>query len=239
MRHLERKAIPTGPAGTPGSLAAALASVPDPRRPYGWDPAYPPVPLVGLLQLAVVAMLCGARSLSAIAQWAAERQQDEPALLGALGVPPERRPCVATLHRVFKALDVGAYEAALGGWLAEFPGPRREGIAFDGKALRGSQAAGVPGVYLVAAYAHQRQAVLRQLRIASKGQEIAAARTLIPQVVRPGHVVTADALLTQRAVCREIVAAGGDYLLPVDDNQPTLRADVADAFPPLGADTAG
>ncbi len=43
----------------------------------------------------------------------------------------------------------------------------------------------------------------------------------------------ADALLTQRAVSRAIVAGGGDYLLPVDDNQPTLRDGIAAAFPPL------
>src|SRR4051794_30438982 len=112
MRHLERKAVPAGPEGAAGSLTAALAAVPDPRRPYGWRPAYPPLPLVGLLQVAVVAMLCGARSLSAIAQWAAERQQDEPAVLLALGLPLGRHPCVATLHRVFKALDGAAFERA-------------------------------------------------------------------------------------------------------------------------------
>jgi len=85
-------------------LAAALATVPDPRRPYGWHPTHAPIPLVALLQVTVAATLCGARSLYAIAQWAEDRRQDAPALLEALGVPPGRRPCVATLHRVFKAL---------------------------------------------------------------------------------------------------------------------------------------
>lgn len=56
----------------PGSLAAALAAVPDPRRPRGWDPEHPPVPLVVLLQLCVAAILSGARSLYAIAQWGRE-----------------------------------------------------------------------------------------------------------------------------------------------------------------------
>lgn len=44
-----RKPLPKGPEGPPGSLAAALANVPDPRRPYGWRPEYPPIPLVALL----------------------------------------------------------------------------------------------------------------------------------------------------------------------------------------------
>ena len=106
--------MPPAPAAPPGSWAAALAAVPDPRRPYGWRPEHPPIFLVALLQVMIAATLCGARSLYASAQWAEERRQDAPALLEALGVPPGRRPCVATLHRVFKALDVAALEAALG-----------------------------------------------------------------------------------------------------------------------------
>ena len=43
----------------------------------------------------------------------------------------------------------------------------------------------------------------------------------------------ADALLTQREVCRQIAGGGGECLLPVKGNQPTLRQDAADAFPPL------
>ena len=108
-----RKPLPQAPPAAPGSLAEALASVPDPRHPYGWRPQYPPIPLVALLQLAVTATLCGARSLYAIAQWGRERLEDEPELLESLGVPPGRSPSVATLHRVFKALDVAAFEVTL------------------------------------------------------------------------------------------------------------------------------
>jgi hypothetical protein len=92
VRHLERRPIPAAPPAPPGSLAAALASVPDPRRPYGWRPEYPPLPLVGLLQLTIAALVCGARSLYAIAQWGQERLEDDPALLLDLGLPPGRRP---------------------------------------------------------------------------------------------------------------------------------------------------
>ena len=45
------------------SLAAALGTVSDPRHPYGWWPARPPLPLVGLLQFTVAAVVCGVRSL--------------------------------------------------------------------------------------------------------------------------------------------------------------------------------
>ena len=94
-----REPLPQAPPAPAGSLAAALATVPDPRRPYGWRPDAAPIPLVALLQLAVAATLCGARSLYGMAQWGRERLSDDPGLLQALGLPAGRSPCVATLHR--------------------------------------------------------------------------------------------------------------------------------------------
>ncbi len=35
-------------------------------------------------------------------------------------------------------------------------------------------------------------------------------------------VITTDALLTQRSFCHAIINRGGDYVLPVKDNQPEL-----------------
>jgi hypothetical protein len=220
-------------------LAAALEQVPDPRRPYGWRPGAAPVPLVALLQLTVVGLLCGARSLFAIAQWAAERHTDAPYVLEALGFPPGRRPCVATLHRVFKALDVAAFEAALGAWLAQTGVAPTDPLAIDGKTLRGIHGEELPGVHLVAAYAHAAGAVLGQVPSAGKGHELAAAQALLEQVPLVGRLVTADALLTQREVATTIVARGGDYLLPVKQNQPTLYADLETAFSPLAGDRVG
>lgn len=233
------KAMPTLPPAPPGSLAAALAAVPDPRRPYGWRPQYPPIPLVALLQVTVAAMLCGSVSQNAIAQWVRERAEDDPELLTALGLPAGRVPCVATFHRVFKALDVAAFEQALGGWLQQTGIAPGEALAVDGKAVRGVERDGVPGVYLVSVYAHAAETVIAQVRTAGKGHELTAARTLLGQVPVAGQVVTGDALLTDRALCAQVVAAGGDYLLPVDENQPALRADLEAAFSPLAGDGRG
>jgi len=238
VKNLERRAVPAAPPGAPGSLAAALAAVPDRRRPYGWRPGAEPVALVGLLQVTVAALLCGCRSLYAIAQWGRERREDDPGLLRALGLPPGRSPSVATLHRVFKALDVGAFERAVGAWLAQTGVEADEALALDGKALRGIHGEQVPGVHLVGAYAQRSAALIGQLRAAGKGHELAAAKELLGELPVQGRLVTGDALLTQRDVARRVVAGGGDYLLPVDENQPALRRDLEAAFSPLGADGA-
>jgi hypothetical protein len=244
-----RKVVPVIEAPAAGSLAEALAGVPDPRRPYGWRPGHEPIPLVALLQLTVVALLCGARSQLAVAQWGRDRLDDDPGLLEALGLPPGRSPCVATLHRVYKQLDVTAFEAALGAWLGRAeskPAAKTtqrvpEAVALDGKVLRGSQPKredepdSVPGTYLVAAYAHRSGVVLGQIRAAGKGHELAAAKALLQVIPVAGRVVTADALLTQRDISEQIVAAGGDYLFPVDGNQGALLKDAEAALSPLDA----
>jgi hypothetical protein len=74
---LKQKEVPAGPATPAGSLAEALAALPEARRPYGWSPGRSPLPLAGMLQVAVAAMLCGARSLYAVAQWARERAEED------------------------------------------------------------------------------------------------------------------------------------------------------------------
>jgi DDE_Tnp_1-associated/Transposase DDE domain len=243
----KRKVVPVLEDVAAGSLAEALCGVPDPRRPYGWRPGHEPIPLVALLQLTVVALLSGARSQLAVAQWGRERLEDDPGLLEALGMPPGRSPCVATLHRVYKQVDVVAFEAALGAWLAQTGSTPAattstrvpEAIALDGKVLRGSQPKradepdSVPGTYLVAAYAHVAGTVLGQVRTAGKGHELAGAKALLKQVPIAGRVITADALLTQRDISEQIVTDRGDYLFPIDDNQPALLQDAAAALSPL------
>ena len=243
MKGMERNEV-VPPAAVPGSLAAALAGVPDPRRPYGWRRGCTPVPLVALLQATVVAVLCGARSQYAVAQWVRERLADEPALLEALGFPPGRGTCVATLHRVYRALDVVTFERAVGEWLASRVVAPEDAVAVDGKTLRGvpghvADGDGgeyVPGLHLVAAYAHRAGAVLAQVRAPGKGQELAAVAAVLAQVPLAGRVVTGDALLAQRTVCQQVLDGGGDYVLPVKENQPALRESLAQAFSPLAAE---
>jgi len=190
-------------------------------------------------------VLCGARSLYAVAQWVRERAEDDPSLLEALGVPPGRSTCVATLHRVYRVLDVDAFERAVGTWLATTMVAPDDAVAIDGKTVRGvpghvergdaSASAYVPGLHLVAAYAHGADAVVAQVHAPGKGQELAAVETVLAQVPLAGRVVTGDALLTQRAVCQQILDGGGDYVFPVKENQPALRESLAQAFSPVAA----
>jgi predicted transposase YbfD/YdcC len=110
-----------------------------------------------------------------------------------------------------------------------------EGIAIDGKTLRGSQKQGAPGGYLLSALAHRLGLTLAQQAVADATNEIPVALELLHHVVLEGRVVTVDALLTQRQLAQQLVAVGGDYAMLVKENQPQLREDIETVFalPPI------
>ena len=217
---------------TDGSLYSALARLPDARKARG--KLYP---LPALLTMTVAATLCGCKTLTAIAQWG----RDYNHLLGLLGFTKRaggryRCPCVGELSTVYATLDADAFEAVLRPWLqAGGPGAT---VAVDGKRLRGSRDGAVPGVHLVSAYDRDAKAVLAQVPTGDTN-EAKAALTLLGLIPLDGVVVTGDAAFTQREFCEKVVAGGGDYFLPVKDNQPDLReaiaAGFARAFSPAGA----
>src|SRR3954462_12457003 len=102
-------------------------------------------------------------------------------------------------------------------------------LAIDGKTARGSRDGDTPGVHLVSAYAPDVKAVLAQLRVDAKTNEHKAALELLGVLPLNDKVVTGDAMFTHRDVCAAVIAGGGDYVLPVKENQPTLSRDIAAA----------
>ena len=182
------------------SLLEALWSVPDPRRRRGRR-----YELATVLALAVCAMACGARSLYAIAQFGKDHRE---LVCRALGIARWTTPDHATLHRIFRHLNVGAFESVLGAWLSARGFSAERAIAVDGKTLRGIHGEAVPGVHLVAAFTHQSGIVLTQEAAPGKGQELAAVEAVLARLDLQGVVVTGDALLAQRGLCRQIVKKG-------------------------------
>jgi hypothetical protein len=183
------------------SLLEALAEVPDPRSRHGRR-----YEIASVLAMAVCAMACGARSQYAIAQWGKEHFV---LVQAALGLTRKRAPCQATLHRVLKRVQAKAFEAVLAQWFQARGLKPGEGIALDGKTLRGIHGEEVPGVHLVAAYAHRRGIVLDQEAAPGKGQELEAVREILKRLELAGQVVTGDALLAQRDICTMIGGKGG------------------------------
>jgi predicted transposase YbfD/YdcC len=206
----------------PPSLQEVFATLPDPRHARGRRH-----PLGAILNLTAVAVLAGMRGLEAIAQFARDHGL---AFRLALGFTRLDSPCKAALSILFRKLDIDAYEQALARWVLARCPELGEAIALDGKTLRGSAGAGIPGVHLLAAYAPKVAAVLGQLRVEGKTNEHKAALRLLGILPLEGKVVSGDALFCQKDVCQEVLDRGGDYLFTVKDNQPQLHFDIACMF---------
>lgn len=132
-----------------------------------------------------------------------------------MGFARATAPCAATLDLIFRRLDRTAVEAALGRWaegvLAGLPTPcgALEGVACDGKALRGSRTQGAPDAHPLSAVSHRLDVTVAQEAVDDKTNEIGAIPTLLAQLLLAGRVITLDTLLTQRAVAQTIVDGQG------------------------------
>jgi hypothetical protein len=214
------------PSEYPG-LLERLATIPDPRDRRGRRHA-----LVSVLALAGAAVLAGAHSLTAIAEWAADMPQPVLAALGVRRDPltgTRHAPDETTMRRRLGRLDGDALDAAVGAWLADRlrpPGPRhRRAVAVDGKSVRGAIGPDGRPVHLLAALDHTDGMVLAQLAVDGTTNEIARFQPLLDGLDLAEVVVTADAMHTQREAAEFLVTRKQpDYLLLVKGNQPVLHA---------------
>lgn len=210
------------------SLRDALAEVPEFRQAQGRR-----YELLSVLLLCCVAVMCGYRSQAAIAEWGTNYGRK---WLARLGIKRRRGPSQPTLHRIFKGIDCGQLERVLGQWaeqVMESCPPQSaalEAVAVDGKTLCGSRRQGALDAHLLSAVSHRLGVVMAQVAVADRTNEIGQVDELLAALVLEGRIITADSLLTQREIAQAIITGGGDYVLPVKENQPCLREDIALVF---------
>ena len=189
-------------------LLERLAMLPDPRDRRGRRH-----PLASVLAVSAAAVLAGARSVTAIAEWAA----DAPGpVLAALGVRRDRSPAAA--RSPARPPSAGCWRGStatrwmpVGAWLADrlHPLSHRRVLAVDGKRLRGSARAGHQ-VHLLAALDHHDGAVLAQREVPAATNEIADIQPQLAGLNLASVVVTADALHTQPDHASFLVDRGAD-----------------------------
>ena len=208
-------------------LLEVLGSVPDPRQARGIRHGF-----VGIIAIGLAAVLAGARSFVAISEWAADQSAQTLSLLGVAGAGPTE----STIRRVFTRADGDALDQALGAfmWTRTTVNHGRRIIAIDGKTVRGARTRSAAGAveasgagrapHLVAAFDHTAGAVLGQVAVAAKSNEIPAVQRLLGLFDLTDTVVTVDAMHTQTDTARQITDAGGDYVFTVKANQPSLHA---------------
>ena len=204
-------------AKSPQSLMSYWDTIPDPREDRTKKHA-----LTDILATTFFATLSGAESFDAVHRFAVEQEAWLRTVLPlANGIPS-----ADTIGRVFAMLSPKAFAAVVTDWLAEAcDATGANHIAIDGKSVRGAKGNTFSGrLHLVTAWATANGLVLGQEAVAAKSNEITAIPELLKTLHLKGALVTIDAAGTQVEIAQQIKAQGGDYLLPVKGNQPTLLA---------------
>ncbi|XVS66381.1 ISAs1 family transposase [Actinosynnema sp. CA-299493] len=213
------------PVGQVADLRVFLDRVPDPRKRRGVRHS-----LSSILLLSAAAVVAGARSFAAIAEWAADAPQR---LLRRLGVRFDivgdrfLAPEESTVRRVLSRVDGDALDAVIGAWSASRVDGRETGgvlpaVAVDGKSVAATFGrAGGSGVHLMAVFRHEDGIVAGQRQVPTGG-ELAGFRPLLDTVDLAGVVVTADALHTQRDHARYLHERGAHYVFTVKTGWPRV-----------------
>jgi predicted transposase YbfD/YdcC len=141
-------------------------------------------------------------------------------------------PSHDTFGRVFSLLDPAELVACVRQWLDEVGREIGRLIAIDGKTLRGSfdTAARRSPLHLVSAWASEARLTLGQVAVDCKSNEITAVPLLLELLELKGATVTLDAMGCQKEIAQKIVERGGQYVLALKDNHPTLHEAVAAEF---------
>ena len=190
-------------------------------------------PLVSVVVIAVMAVLAGASGPTAVAEWAARKEEF---LREALDLP-NGVPRKDVFRRVLMALKPAAFQACFVNWLnslrakaAAATGMEQPVLPIDGKTLRRShdRARGLGALHSVSIWASEFGLSLGQVACAEKSNEITAIPEILRLVDIRGAIITIDAMGAQKAIAAEIVDGGGDYVLALKGNQEALHQAVID-----------
>jgi predicted transposase YbfD/YdcC len=198
-------------------LLDLLAQLPDPRKRRGRRHT-----LAGLLAVGIAAVVAGSKSFAAIGQWASDAGPDVPEALGADRGPADE----STYRRAFALVSADILDRVLGAWLhtRAVRAAGRLVIAIDGKTVRGAKDKNGKAPHLVAALAHGIGAVLGQVAVHARSNEIPAVRDLLKTFADlAGAVITIDAMHTQSDTAQLILSRHADYVMTVKANMPTLH----------------
>lgn len=202
------------------TIQAHFGEVEDPRRTYLNEH-----PLINILTIALCAIVAGAEGWTDVENFGRQKQ----AWLSQFLDLQNGIPAHDTFGRVFARLDPESFRQSFLSWVqAVFEVTAGQVIAVDGKKLRRShdKSLGKEAISIVSAWATANHLVLGQVKVKTKSNEITAIPMLLAVLDLTGCIVTIDAMGTQTEIAQQIVDQGGDYLLPVKENQKQLYEDI-------------
>lgn len=206
-----------------------LSTIPDPRidrcKKYS---------LESILFIALVGMLCGADSAREMVEFA---DGNENWIKNYVELE-EGIPSHDTITRVFSLIDKNIFCTMFTKWTQSLE-KRSEGeekkenkvIAIDGKTLCGSIGNDLKGMaHMLHAWSVENGLCLGQEAVKDKSNEITAMTPLLKMLDLKGCIITADAIHSHKETAKAIVEQGGDYVLPIKNNEKNFKEEIETLF---------
>jgi predicted transposase YbfD/YdcC len=194
------------------------------------DPRRKPLHIMAeILTIALCATISGADNLVGVVKWA---EQNTPWLQDILELP-YGLPSHDTVGRVLSIIDPKEFEQCFVNWVnAVFKRTDGDIIPIDGKLLNGSsdKNSAIQAINVVGAFSTANNILLGQVKTSTKSNEIVAIPELLKLLDINNCIVTIDAIGCQMKITSDIVEKGGDYVIAVKDNQPTLHTEIKESF---------
>jgi predicted transposase YbfD/YdcC len=202
----------------PLTIKKYFGKLKDPRRRHGRRHL-----LMDMIVIAICGVICGGSDWQQVVTFGRGRKE----WLARFLELPNGIPAHDTFERLFDRIDPAAFQACFRDWMQALSAALSiKQIAIDGKTLRSSGHGPLGPLHLVSAWATANHLSLGQVAVADKSNEIPAIPRLLELLDLSGALVTIDAMGCQKEIAAKIRERGGDYVLTVKDNQPTLLEDI-------------
>jgi predicted transposase YbfD/YdcC len=179
-------------------------------------------PLPTLLFISICAIFSGAESWDDIVVFAESRRE----WLSKYVTLNRGIPCYSTFRRLFVVISPTLWSTLIEGTLGLVIKERiaEDHIPIDGKTLKGSRCESkeIRAIQMVSAWSFSNKLVLADVTTDSKSNEIKAIPLLLDLLELDGCTVSIDAMGCQSVIMESILSKGGDYVIGLKKNQPSL-----------------
>ena len=185
--------------------------------------------LIDILIMTIYGLLCGLKDFTNIADFMKLKEDYFTKLLNLENGTPSH-DCLSDLYA---SIEPKQFMKVFIEWTKDILEMKTgKKISIDGKAIKSAtdkiNNGNIP--YIVSAFIGEIGLSIVEVKVDDKSNEITAIPDLLDLLDIEGATITIDAIGTQENIVNKIVDKGGHYVLPVKDNQRTLKKEIKSQF---------
>lgn len=185
--------------------------------------------LIDILIMTIYGLLCGLKDFTNIADFMKLKEDYFTKLLNLENGTPSH-DCLSDLYA---SIDPKQFMKIFIEWTKDILEKKiGKKISIDGKAIKSAtdkiNNGNIP--YIVSAFIGELGLSIGEVKVDDKSNEITAIPDLLDLLDIEGATITIDAIGTQEDIVNKIVDKGGHYVLPVKDNQRSLKKEIKSQF---------